>query len=111
MEVFDVIQKIYEYLTNGIYDFIVEFMSFFIIWYYKLKFTVALSSLSFAWDIAQQLMVDLSITAFLDNMYSGFNNQTLNMLLFFRIPDCINLFINGYLTVFVFKFLVGMKVF
>lgn len=111
MDIFDLLVKIWEWLTSGIYELLVEFMSFLIAGLLKAYFVGLSAMISFSWDIAQDLMDDLQITQYINGMYAHFNNQVLDILLYFRIPEFTNTLLSAYITKYIFGFLGGKGLF
>lgn len=110
-DIFELIANIWTWLTSGIYDYTVEFMSYLIQASVKMSLAATYSMMNFSWDIAQDMLDDLQITQFISGMYSHFNNQILDVLLYFRIPEFTNILINSYVTKYVFSFLGGKGLF
>lgn len=108
---FDLAQDISDFFTDGIYQFFVDLFAYIIVWWHKLKLQGLIFMVQFSWDIAAQIMQDLNITGFLNNMYNHLDNQVLNVMLYFRIPEALNTIINAYLTRYIFRFLGGQGIF
>lgn len=110
-DLFDLFQGVSDFFKNDIYQFFVDLFAFIVEWYHKLKLEALIFMVQFSWDIAVKLMQDLNITSFLNNMYSHLNNQILDVMLYFRIPEALNTIINAYLTRYIFRFLGGQGIF
>lgn len=108
---FDLVQTITDFLKNGIYQFFVDLFAYILVWWHKLKLQSLIFMVQISWDIASQIMQDLNITGFLNNMYTHIDNQILNVMLYFRIPEALNTIINAYLTRYIFRFLGGQGIF
>lgn len=108
---FDLVQTISDFFKNGIYQFFVDLFAYIVVWWHKLKLQGLIFMVQFSWDIAAQLMQDLNITGFLNSMYTHLDNQILNVMLYFRIPEALNTIINAYLTRYIFRFLGGQGIF
>lgn len=110
-DIFDLIANIWEWLSSGIYEYTVEFMSFLVAALLKAYFASMYAMVNFSWDIAQDLLDDLQITQYINGMYSHFNNQILDVLLYFRLPEFTNTLVSAYVTKYVFSFLGGRGLF
>lgn len=108
---FDLFQSVSDFFTDGIYQFFVDLFAYIIVWWHKLKLQSLIFMVQFSWDIAAQIMQDLNITGFLNSMYNHLDNQILNVMLYFRIPEALNTLINAYLTRYIFRFLGGQGIF
>ena len=108
---FDVAQDISDFFENSIYQFFVDLFAYLIVWFQEMKLRWLIFLVQFSWDIAKQIMQDLNITGFLNNMYNHLDSRILNVMLYFKIPDALNTIINAYLTRYIFRFLGGQGIF
>ncbi len=107
MDIFEQIGIFLDWIYTGIYDFVVDTAAYLIALSVKATLYSTLALIDFSWDIAQQLLSDLGISQFLNSMYSQFNFQIMEILLYFRIPEFINTILGAHMTKFVFNFLGG----
>lgn len=93
------------FFTDGIYLFFVDAVSWLIqksvFGFYKTTYL----SVTFSWDVAQNIMADLNISAYLNGLYAHFNSEILNTFIWLRLPEFINTVITAYVTRFVIAFI------
>ncbi len=111
MDFLEYLKSIYEWMTSGIYDFFVQLVSYCIAISLEITLKSTLFMLRFSWDVAYQLMQDLQITTFLNDMYAHIDSSIMDVMLYFRVPDFINVVMNAYITRYVFSFLGGKGIF
>lgn len=91
------------FLDYGIIDFSKAALDYiqesFICLYLKL----VLLMLNFYWDILKALIIDLNISGKLATSFGGFDNNIVNTILFFRIPEAIDMILAGLITRFVLR--------
>ncbi len=98
-------QQVSDFFTVGIYNLLAKFTAWFIKWYMVAWFKAKLAALAFSWSVAQELMTSLDISAYLDSAWGALESRTLSMLVFFRVPEAVNIIISASVTKFVFRFL------
>lgn len=94
-----------QFFSTGIYDFATAALASLIEWLLLLKLQWMLWLLQFAWGIAQTLITNLGISEALRTAWNNLDSEVLSMLMFFRVPDAINLILGGFGTRFVLRFL------
>lgn len=104
---FEFLENISRFFTDGIYNFVVEFWAWFIV-----KATVAwvefqIVAMKFAWDIAKQIVVDLGLAQKVTEAWSGLPAAIYSTAAFFRLPDAFNIILNAGITRFVLRFIPG----
>lgn len=103
--IIDVFNQIQSFISDGIYQLLVDFTA----WAIKkaviasIKFKIW--ALGFAWDVAQEIIVDLNVNAYLNAAWGSLNASTLSMLQFFKVPEAIQMILSAGVTKFVFRFL------
>lgn len=104
----DTLHQILAWFDNGIYQFFVELTAYLIekITIMYLKWTLA--ALTFSWDVAQQILVDLQISQMLSSMWNNFDSDTLNLITWLKMPDFVNTVLTAYVTRFVMRFIPGL---
>lgn len=104
----DTLNEILKFLDVDIYQFFVELVAYLIekVTIFYLKWS--LSAMSFAWDVAQQILIDLNISQMLSSIWNNFNSEILDLLLWLKIPDFINTVLTAYVTRFVMHFIPGL---
>lgn len=98
-------QWVAEFFSVGIYELLTAAFASFIEWLTILKFQTMLWTLSLAWDVAQVLISNLGISSALSAAWGSFDSVTLSNLMFFRVPDAVNMILSALGTRFVLRFL------
>ncbi len=100
----DLLADIWNWLNSGIYDFYVEFWAWFIVKWtvFKLGFQALLFELS--WDIAQEILESFKVMQTLESYFDLLDEETREMLQFFRIFEGSELLIKAFVTRFVLDF-------
>lgn len=93
------------FFTTGIYDLITAAFASLIEWLLLAKLQFMLWIIKFAWGVAQTLIMSLGVSAALQSAWGSLDSQVLAALMFFRVPDAINLILGGFGTRFVMRFL------
>lgn len=94
-----------EFFSTGIYELITAAFASLIEWLMLLKLKTMLWTLEFAWNIANTLIANLGITSALNAAWSSFDSVTLSNLMFFKVPDAVNMILSALGTRFVLRFL------
>jgi len=98
------VTQIIEFITNGVYDLIIEAYAFLVIKLTLFYIESMIFSISFSWDVAKEVFQQLGITNALSQAWSYLDSETLSTLTFFGIPDVVNILTNALLTSYVLKF-------
>jgi hypothetical protein len=103
--IIDVFNQIQNFITDGIYQLLVEFTA----WAIK-KMVIAsiqfkIWALGFAWDVAQEIITSLNINTYLNAAWGSLHADTLAMFQFFKIPEAVQMLLSASVTKFVFRFL------
>jgi len=96
---------IWAWLQSGLYDFFTEWFSAFMIWSMVGMIRFQIWAVGFAWDVAQHVLDQLNISSALAAAWSQLDNQVLNALTFFNVPDAINVLLSARVTRFVLNFM------
>ena len=104
-DVADFFNSILDYIKNGLYDFFKEWFAAFVIWSTVAMIKAKLYALTFAWDVAQEVLSQLGISAFLSAAWGQIDSGILSAITFFRIPDAINVILSAKVTRFVLNFM------
>lgn len=96
---------IWAWLQSGLYDFFTEWFSAFMIWSTIGMIQFQMWAVTFAWDVAQHVLDQLNISSALAAAWSQLDNQVLNALTFFNVPDAINVLLSARVTRFVLNFM------
>jgi hypothetical protein len=109
--VYEILVLIYEFFIYGSYEAFVEFFSFAIQLFTQWMFEFYKMMLIFSWDIAKNIISDLSITQVISQMFSHFDSDILDVLMYFKVPDAFNVIVNAFVTKYVYSFLGGKTLF
>lgn len=96
---------IIDFITDGIYDFFVDLVSYLIQKSTLATLKVMYVTLNFSWDIAQNIIADLQLSSFIGEMFSHFDIKIVDLLLWLRVPEFINTIGTAYMTRFVMRFI------
>lgn len=101
---FEFLDFIYGWITTGIYAFAKDAFSWMIqkmlIGYYEsVKW-----SIEFAWDIAQDVLNELNISNQIMSAFNALPGTTKQVMVFFRIPEFLNLILSAFTTRLILKF-------
>lgn len=94
---------IFDFLNSGIVEFFISLGDYIMDSLTCLFLKLALLMLNFLWDIFKVLLIDLNITGRLATAFGGFDSKFVNMILFFRIPEAINMILAAFVTRFVLR--------
>lgn len=97
--------EILTWITSGIYDFTVEAYAWIIIKVMIFKIESQLFLVTFAWDIAKEILTELNISQEVESALSALPAETVQHLNFFNVINGINLILNAFVTRFVMRFL------
>ena len=101
----DLLNWITSFFHTGIYDLITAAFASLIEWLLLAKLNFLLWVLQFSWDIASKLITNLGISSALQSAWSSLDSQVLQTLMFFRVPDAVNMILGAFGTRFVMRFL------
>ena len=96
---------IYQFVTTGLYDFFTALFAQFIIYSSIALIKFKIYSITFAYDVAAQVMVQLDISSHINALWGSLNSNTLKVLTYFRIPEALNIVTQAYVTRFVLRFM------
>lgn len=98
-------QDFVDFTSHGIYALLTQFTAWFIKWYMVAMWNAKLAALTFSWGVAQELITSLNLSDLLDTAWGALESRTLSMLVFFRIPEAVNIILSAAVTKFVIRFL------
>ncbi|TRW98995.1 DUF2523 family protein [Candidatus Methylobacter oryzae] len=104
-EIENYIVAFWDFVTHGIYDFAVKWLANWVIYATISTITFKLWAISFAWDIAQEILSQLNITSAIQSAWSALDSRIMDAISFFRIPEAINIILTAHVTKFVLRFL------
>lgn len=102
--ILEFLNAIYIWLTEGIYAFFTELVTWalkkYLIYYYE----TTKWGLEFAWGIAESLIDELNLSEDLMTAFSALPLSTQQILSFFKIPEFLNLMMSALGTRLVLKY-------
>jgi hypothetical protein len=96
---------IIDFISTGIYDIVVNIVTWLISGLTYMYFKSQLLALEFSWDVGQKLLEDLNISQYMQDAFSHFDSQSQQILLYFRVPESLNVLMGAYSTRYVMRFL------
>jgi len=97
--------EILEFKDSGLYQFVTDAFAEFVVWSTVASIKAKLFMLSFAWDVAQQILVNLNISSMLQQAWGSLDSKMLQILTACRVPDAINIILSARVTRYVLEFL------
>lgn len=94
-----------EFQNSGIYTFCTELFAQFVIYVTVAIIEFKIYAITFAWDVAKEVITQLNLSNSLTSAWSLIDSKTLQILSFFNIPDAINIIVSAKITKFVLRFL------
>jgi hypothetical protein len=99
----DFFVAIFQFLTTGIVEFFISLGAYIMDSLTCLVLKVALLMLDFLWAIVKVLLIDLNLSGRLTAAFAGFDNDIVRMIIFFRIPEALNLILSAFIIRFVLR--------
>jgi hypothetical protein len=94
----DVRQQIDDFRSSGIYQFFTHWFSEFLKWWVVAWYKGKLQAITFAWDVASEILSSLNLSAVVQSAFSQLDSNVVSIISFFRIPEAINLILSAYVT-------------
>ena len=101
----DINQEIEDFRSTGIYQFFVEWFAELMKWFYVGWYKSKLMALTFAWDVAQEILTSLNLSSAIESAFSMLDSKVSGVISFFRIPEALNLILSAYVTRMVLTFM------
>lgn len=98
-------QELDDFRTSGIYKFFTQWFAEFIKWSMVGWFKFKLQALTFAWDVASEILTSLNLSQQIDMAFSALDSNVVSIISFFRIPEAINIILSAYTTRLVMTFI------
>ncbi len=102
IEFFD---SIYQFLTVGIYDLLVEFTSYILINLTISLIELKIFLLQFSWDIAKEILSTFDLSSKIQEGLDTVPTAERQLIYFFRLPEVISNLMAGLVGRFVFRFI------
>jgi hypothetical protein len=101
----DINQEISDFRTSGIYQFFKEWFAEFVKWFYVSWYKSKLFAITFAWDVAQEILGSLNLSSAIEEAFGMLDSKVLAIISFFRIPEALNIILSAYTTRLVLTFM------
>jgi Protein of unknown function (DUF2523) len=101
----DFFNFIINYFNNYIYYLVTQIYAQYIIYATIASIKAKIETITFAWDIAKQILDALSISEILAAIWEDIDSTTMSFIAFFRIPEAINNILNALVARFVIDFM------
>lgn len=98
-------QEFQNFRSTGIYAFFTEWFAEFMKWFYVGWYKSKLMAITFAYDVAQEVLTSLDMKSIIDSAFSALDFKVLQMISFFRIPEALNIIFSAYGTRMVLTFM------
>lgn len=94
----DLSELIYWFFTEGLLEYadsvLVAMGAHVVVWYLKIK----LYGLQLAIGIATEVITTIGITGAIETSFNSLDSKTLQVVSFFKIPQCIEIIMSGWFT-------------
>lgn len=92
------LQAISDWLDLGIFAFFAAFFKELVAWLVIAKIKIMIFTITFSWEVAKVIIFNLHLSNFIQTAWNSFDSITMGYLSFFKIPDCINVMVQAYIT-------------
>lgn len=99
--VIDGLNALLNFVDIGIYEYTDTYFERFSAWLIVFYLELKLWGLEFSWSIAQVILDGLDISTMLSSSWASIDSGILNILTFFKIPECLNVVVSAFTTRFV----------
>lgn len=96
-------QYLIDFISSGIYEFVIETTAYMIKASVIFAVQIQIWFVQFSWDVAKEIIANLSITDEVITRYDGLNVDVKNTLGALMLPDAFNMIINAGVTKFVMR--------
>ena len=103
----DFINGVMEWLNSGVYTFATDATAFMIKKAVISYITFLYKMIPFAWGVAQSIMNDLNVSAYLNSAWGSLDSTTRSIATFLKLPEGVNFILSAAMTKFVMKFIPG----
>jgi hypothetical protein len=97
----EAIQAVVTFFNSGLWEWLenalVSITSYYVLWQLKAQILFV----GFSWEVAKNILNILSVSDLLTDSWSSLDNDVLNMITYFKIPESINVLLNAVVTRFV----------
>lgn len=92
------IQWIIDFFNTGIYEFAKDLLEELVAWLVIAKIEFQIWAIQFSWDVAKTVLVNVGISAMVEQAWSSVDSSLMGYLTFFRLPDAFNVVFQAYTT-------------
>lgn len=100
-------------IFNNFYDYMSTSLSaFFHAVFVKITYYLTIAAIEtkilfagIAWDVAQLLLANFQISELINSAWNNIDSTIMSYMTFFRLPECINVLLQGSITSFVIRLL------
>jgi len=94
-----------DFLYNQLYGFVTEAFAQFVIWSTVAAIKFKIVMIGFAWDVAQDIISQLNLSAYIDNAFASLDSDLFDFICFLRVPEFVNMVMSAYVTRYVMSFM------
>lgn len=99
------LNAVLSFIDHDLYEMLVQFLSLMIQSFVAMLYEWFYQIIHLAWDVARDILSDLGISQLIGSMFSHFDSQVLDLMLYFRVPEMINTVITAYVTRYVMSWI------
>lgn len=96
-------EKIGAWLSEGIWDWAAEVVAYWVEWYTIAVIKAKIWAVQFSWSVAENILVNVGISEMLASSWASIDPTMMSYLMFFRLPEGINILLNAVVTRFVMR--------
>lgn len=100
---FDFFNYLWDWLTGGVYDLLVNFLALCLEWGTAQWFRGKLFMLELSWNVAQQVLVDLDFTSQIDSAISSVPSEARSLIYYLQLPEAVNMIISAGVTKWILR--------
>ncbi|PCK00933.1 MAG: hypothetical protein COA42_23690 [Alteromonadaceae bacterium] len=91
-------QLVSDWLNNDVYTFFdsafIKITSWYVIWMMESQIVF----LKFSWDVAKEVIESLNLSDSINDAWGTVDSTTMGYITFFKLPECLNILMNAYVT-------------
>lgn len=92
------LQALWDWITTGIYDFMVWVFTAFFEWWLLKLIVFKTWAIAFAWDVAKQVLVDLGFSDRLNAAWGGLSSGVGGFLAALSFPQALTILVTALVT-------------
>lgn len=98
--------SIVEWLNTGIYDFFTDLVAYAVEWFVIAKINFMIFITEFMWHVARNIIANIGLSELINSSWSSLDSTLLSYMTFFRLPDCLNIILQGAVTRFALRLVI-----